>query len=82
MQHFWGYILAIIDTDIFLSDANIKGLEDQNILCGLFHMEESGMFSGLYENDVYRKDVVKLSRNIYVDQRAIHRRPQGPWVNP
>ncbi|MGN0955393.1 diguanylate cyclase [Dialister sp.] len=81
-QHFWGYILAIIDTDIFLSDANIKSLEGQNILCGLFHTEENGTVSGLYENGAYRKDAVKQSRNIYGDQWTIYLRPQGPWVNP
>lgn len=81
-RHFWGYILAIIDTDIFLGDANVSNLKDQGILCGLFHTEGDGTVSSLYENGDYRKEALTVSREIYADQWTMYLRPEGPWVNP
>lgn len=80
--HFWGYILAIIDTRIFLGDANVSNLKDQDILCGLFHTEGDGTVSSLYENGDYRKEALTVSREIYADQWTMYLRPEGPWVNP
>lgn len=81
-RHFWGYILAIIDTDIFLGDANVSNLKDQGILCGLFHTEGDGTVSSLYENGDYRKEALTVSREIYADHWTMYLRPEGPWVNP
>lgn len=81
-RHFWGYILAIIDTDIFLGDANVSNMKDQGILCGLFHTEGDGTVSSLYENGDYRKEALTVSREIYADQWTMYLRPEGPWVNP
>lgn len=81
-RHFWGYILAIIDTDIFLGDANVSNLKDQGILCGLFHTEGDGTVSSLYENGDYRKEALTVSREIYADRWTMYLRPEGPWVNP
>lgn len=81
-RHFWGYILAIIDTDIFLGDANVSNMKDQGILCGLFHTEGDGTVSSLYENGDYRKEALAVSREIYADQWTMYLRPEGPWVNP
>ena len=81
-RHFWGYILAIIDTDIFLGDANVANLKDQDILCGLFHTEGDGTVSSLYENGNYRKEALAVSREIYADHWTMYLRPEGPWVNP
>jgi sensor domain CHASE-containing protein len=58
-RHFWGYILAIIDTRIFLGDANVSNLKDQDVLCGLFHTEGDGTVSSLYENGDYRKEALQ-----------------------
>ena len=80
--HFWGYIFAIIDTRIFLGDANVSNLKDQDILCGLFHTEGDGTVSSLYENGDYRKEALTVSREIYADQWTVYLRPEGPWVNP
>lgn len=80
--HFWGYIFAIIDTRIFLGDANVSNLKDQDILCGLFHTEGDGTVSSLYENGDYRKEALTVSREIYADQWTMYLRPEGPWVNP
>lgn len=66
-RHFWGYILAIIDTRIFLRDANVSNLEDQNILCGLIHTEGDGTASEVYGDENYRKDALAISREIYGD---------------
>ncbi len=81
-RHFWGYILAIIDTRIFLGDANVSNLKDQDVLCGLFHTEGDGTVSSLYENGDYRKEALTVSREIYADQWTMYLRPEGPWVNP
>lgn len=81
-RHFWGYILAIIDTRIFLGDANVSNMKDQGILCGLFHTEGDGTVSSLYENGDYRKEALTVSREIYADQWTMYLRPEGPWVNP
>lgn len=81
-RHFWGYILAIIDTDIFLGDANVSNLKDQDVLCGLFHTEGDGTVSSLYENGDYRKEALTVSREIYADRWTMYLRPEGPWVNP
>lgn len=81
-RHFWGYILAIIDTRIFLGDANVSNLKDQGILCGLFHTEGDGTVSSLYENGDYRKEALAVSREIYADRWTMYLRPEGPWVNP
>lgn len=80
--HFWGYIFAIIDTRIFLGDANVSNLKDQGILCGLFHTEGDGTVSSLYENGDYRKEALTVSREIYADRWTMYLRPEGPWVNP
>lgn len=81
-QRFWGYILAIIDTDIFLGDANVTSLKEQNILCGLFHTEGDGTISCIYENGDYSRDALTVSREIYADRWTVYLRPEGPWVNP
>lgn len=81
-RHFWGYILAIIDTRIFLGDANVSNMKDQGILCGLFHTEGDGTVSSLYENGDYRKEALTVSREIYADHWTMYLRPEGPWVNP
>lgn len=81
-RHFWGYILAIIDTRIFLGDANVSNLEDQSVLCGLFHREGDGKVSEVYENGDYRKEALTVSREIYADHWTMYLRPKGPWVNP
>lgn len=59
-RQFWGYIMAIIDTDIFLHDANITNLKDQYVLCGLFHREGDGTIRSLYENGNYSHDALTL----------------------
>lgn len=81
-RHFWGYILAIIDTRIFLKDANVSNLEDQDILCGLIHTEGDGTASEVYENGNYGEDSLVISREIYGDFWTLYLHPQGPWVNP
>ncbi len=81
-RHFWGYILAIIDTRIFLRDANVSNLEDQNILCGLIHTEGDGTASEVYGDENYRKDALAISREIYGDHWTLYLRPEGSWVNP
>lgn len=81
-RHFWGYILAIIDTRIFLRDANVSNLEDQNILCGLIHTEGDGTASEVYGDENYRKDALFMSREIYGDHWTLYLRPEGSWVNP
>lgn len=81
-RHFWGYILAIIDTRIFLKDANVSNLEDQNILCGLIHTEGDGTASEVYGDENYRKDALFMSREIYGDHWTLYLRPEGSWVNP
>lgn len=81
-RHFWGYILAIIDTRIFLKDANVSNLEDQNILCSLIHTEGDGTVSEVYENGNYGEDSLVISREIYGDSWTLYLHPQGPWVNP
>lgn len=81
-RHFWGYILAIIDTRIFLKDANVSNLEDQNILCGLIHTEGDGTVSEVYENGNYGEDSLVISREIYGDFWTLYLHPKGPWVNP
>lgn len=81
-RHFWGYILAIIDTRLFLKDANVSNLEDQDILCGLIHTEGDGTASEVYGNGDYRKDALVISREIYADYWAMYLRPVGSWVNP
>lgn len=81
-RHFWGYILAIIDTRIFLKDANVSNLEDQNILCGLIHTEGDGTASEVYGDENYRKDALVISREIYGDHWTLYLRPEGSWVNP
>lgn len=81
-RHFWGYILAIIDTRIFLKDANVSNLEDQNILCGLIHTEGDGTASEVYGDENYRKDALAISREIYGDHWTLYLRPEGSWVNP
>lgn len=81
-RHFWGYILAIIDTRIFLKDANVSNLEDQNILCSLIHTEGDGTVSEVYENGNYGEDSLVISREIYGDSWTLYLHPKGPWVNP
>ena len=81
-RHFWGYILAIIDTRIFLKDANVSNLEDQNILCSLIHTEGDGTVSEVYENGNYGEDSLVISREIYGDFWTLYLHPKGPWVNP
>lgn len=81
-RHFWGYILAIIDTRIFLKDANVSNLEDQNILCDLIHTEGDGTVSEVYENGNYGEDSLVISREIYGDSWTLYLHPKGPWVNP
>lgn len=81
-RHFWGYILAISDTRIFLKDANISNLEDQDILCGLIHTEGDGTVSEVYENGNYGEDSLVISREIYGDSWTLYLHPKGPWVNP
>lgn len=81
-RHFWGYILAIIDTRLFLKDANVSNLEDQDILCGLIHTEGDGTVSEVYENGNYGEDSLVISREIYGDQWTLYLHPKGPWVNP
>lgn len=81
-RHFWGYILAISDTRIFLKDANVSNLEDQDILCGLIHTEGDGTVSEVYENGNYGEDSLVISREIYGDFWTLYLHPKGPWVNP
>lgn len=81
-RHFWGYILAIIDTRIFLKDANVSNLEDQNILCGLIHTEGDGTVSEVYGDGNYGEDSLVISREIYGDSWTLYLHPKGPWVNP
>ena len=81
-RQFWGYIMAIIDTDIFLHDANITNLKDQYVLCGLFHREGDGTIRSLYENGNYSHDALTLERVLFDDIWIIDLRPDGPWVNP
>lgn len=81
-RRFWGYILAIIDTDIFLGDANVSNLKDQDVLCGLFHTEGDGTVSAIYENGNYRREALAVSCEIYADRWTMYLRPEGPWVNP
>ena len=81
-RHFWGYILAIIDPRIFLKDANVSNLEDQNILCSLIHTEGDGTVSEVYENGNYGEDSLVISREIYGDSWTLYLHPKGPWVNP
>lgn len=77
-RQFWGYIMAIIDTDIFLHDANITNLKDQYVLCGLFHREGDGTIRSLYENGNYSHDALTLERVLFDDIWIIDLRPDGP----
>jgi diguanylate cyclase (GGDEF)-like protein len=81
-RYFWGYILEVIDTRLFLQNANIDSLKEQDILCSLFKEEETGEIRNLYESGNYRNDAVKVSRSIYGDTWTLYLHPKGPWVNP
>lgn len=78
----WGYVVAVIDTDLFLQDANVTSLREQGIASGLFHTEEDGTVTSIYEDGPYTKSPVKISRKIYGDLWNLYVRPMDYWMNP